>query len=435
MRIPRRTSLLALGAACLALAGCGGSGLPPDAAPPRTANLKLDLVWGARSRGIVAPSSALSAVVRLERGAPQNDAAIVFPAIDRGDAPGETTQAWTAPSASRTGSNLVRITFHAEKGGRGAIVGVASKSFLLGSDGTGAGTVSTVGKVQSVSVAAPATLKVGRSEALAFTAKDGNGTTLALTPGSAQFRVSSGQGSLAVTEDGTATGLAVGTGAVVANVDGRISEPATVGITAPDGAVAVIAAGQSVIVGESKTLVVSVTDAQGNSVPVDPASRRFDITAGADNIALANDGRLEGRKVGSATVVMRVGDTLASEPTPIVVRPSSSQVNVRIAPLQDVAVGATRTLGFTAVDADGKPLPIGEGGVTFTVVSGSDYLSLTPDGKATGRAVGVAFVTARVDQTTSPAQAVLVGTVESQASGLKTIDHTVGNGGLPEPGV
>ena len=434
MRLARLGFLVAFGAACAALAGCGGSATPPDGAPPRTALLKLDILWGARSRSVVAPSSALSAVVRLERGAPENDAAIVFPAIDRGDAPGETLQNWTAPTASRTGSNLVRITFHAEKGGRGAVVGEAAKSFLIGADGTGAGTIATNGKVQSVSIAAPASLKVGKSGSVAFTARDGNGKTLAITPGSAQFQVTSGNGSLSITEDGTATGLAVGTGTVVANVDGKISEPATLPVTAPDGAVAVIAAGQALVVGQSKTLVTSVTDAEGNAVPVDPASRRFDIVSGSENIDLASDGRIEGRKVGTTTVVMRIGDTLASEPAEIVVRPASSNVNVRVAPLQDVAVGASRKLTFTAVDAQGNALPIGAGGVVFSVVSGGDALTLAADGNATGRAVGVAFVTARVDQTTSPVQAVLVGTVTTAPSGLKAFDRTIGNGGLPEKG-
>ncbi|MGC4044965.1 MAG: hypothetical protein QM758_14330 [Armatimonas sp.] len=89
---------------------------------------------------------------------------------------------------------------------------------------------------------------------------------------------------LSIVANGTATGLSVGSSAIVATLGGKTSEAFAVTITTPAGATAVIAAGQTVDVGQSKKLIASVTDSSGNSSTIDQSrldrtrSRRVPIT-------------------------------------------------------------------------------------------------------------------------------------------------------------
>ena len=157
------------------LAGCGGGDSSTTTAA--TTPLKLDIAWAARSRGVSTPSSALSAIVSVKQGN--------FPAIDRtADAAGYT-QSYVSPTKVAPGPNLLTVTFYAGKGGTGAVVGTASKAINLAEDGTGAGEVLLVGKVQKVAITSPARITVGQSADLVLSATDGNGAAVAVSAGSA----------------------------------------------------------------------------------------------------------------------------------------------------------------------------------------------------------------------------------------------------------
>ncbi|MGC4044900.1 MAG: hypothetical protein QM758_13990 [Armatimonas sp.] len=91
------------------------------------------------------------------------------------------------------------------------------------------------------------------------TAKDAAGTTIAVEPGAASALAGEST-ALSIVANGTATGLSVGSSAIVATLGGKTSEAFAVTITTPAGATAVIAAGQTVDVGQSKKLYASVTD-------------------------------------------------------------------------------------------------------------------------------------------------------------------------------
>ncbi len=80
-------------------------------------------------------------------------------------------------------------------------------------------------------------------------------------------------------------------------------------------------------------------------------------------------------------------------------------------PGQTIAVGGSGALSATAETAAGDPVIVSPGSFSFSLISGSSSLSVTPDGTATGISPGTAYVTASVDGVTSPVTAVNVGTV------------------------
>ena len=66
-----------------------------------------------------------------------------------------------------------------------------------------------------------------------------------------------------------------------------------------------------------------------------------------------------------------------------------------------ITVGQSADLGLSATDGNGSAVAVSTGSAIFTLVSGGEAISLTPDGKLTAKAVGVAKVTASLDGKTS----------------------------------
>jgi hypothetical protein len=421
MRRPVFLAALMLATPLFVLAGCGGGDSSSTTAA--TTALKLDIAWAARSRGVSAPSSALSAVVSVKQGS--------FPAIDRtADAAGYT-QSYVSPQKVAPGPNLLTVTFYAGKGGTGAVVGTASKAINLADDGTGAGEVLLVGKVQKVAITSPARLTVGQSADLVLSATDGNGAAVAVSAGSATFTLLSGSEAATLTPDGKLTAKAAGVARVSAALDGKTSDPFEIEVRAPGTATGVIAAGQSVKVGENKPLEFSFTDADGSPISYDPAQLTFEVTSGSDTGSVTNAGRVTGAKLGVLKVKAKIPG-LESAVASVRVIPTGN-VTLTIPELQNLAVAETKTVALTVKDTNGVDVPVGTEGASFLVTRGGDALTITPAGSATGVATGYAIVQVTVAGT-SVSQAVFVGSIVTNSSGLKYIDKLVGTGVSPNSG-
>ncbi len=421
-----RRSLLwvALMVACppFVLSGCGGG--ESTSASVATTPLKLDIAWAARSRALGAPSSALSTVVSVKQAR--------FPAIDRAADSAGYTQSYVSPSEVPLGPNILTVTFFAGKGGAGAVVGTASKAINIAEDGTGAGDVLLVGKVQKVAITSPSRITVGQSADLGLSATDGNGAAVAVSAGSATFTLVSGGEAASLTPDGKLTAKAAGIAKVTASLDGKTSDPFEVEVRAPGTATAVIATGQSVKLGQTKTLDFSFTDADGKVIRYDPAQLSFDVTSGSDTATVSSAGAVTANKVGLLKLKVKIPG-LESAVTTVTILPASS-ITVVVPELQNVKIGETKDLAVTVKDATGTTVPLGTDGVSFTVVRGSEALTLTPAGSATGVVAGYGVVRVTIAGTTSEPQAIFVGDIVTKPSGLKYIEKTIGTGATPTNG-
>ncbi len=406
----------------LALVGCGGGA--PEVA--RTTRLKLDIVWPARSRSLSAPGGALSASVSLEA---LGGGTASFPAIDREFTTPGYTQSWTATNPSATGIVRLVVRFFSQRGGGGVVIGTAAKTVVISADGTGAGTIAVEGKIDSIAVSGPASVKVGESATYDITAKDAAGATLALAPGAATITREGDSTTLSLAPSGTATGLSVGSASLSATLDSKKSPTLAITVTPPSGARATIAVGQSIDVGQSKKIVASVTDAAGNAVTVDPSLITYEIegAVGESILRITNDGTMTGLSLGTARVRFTAGDLTTTETVAV-----TADVLIAIPPLQTLAVGEAKALEARVTDRAGSPITPGV--VTFTQVTGSSVLSLSTEGNARGLAVGISTVKASVVGVTSPVQTVLIGDVRTSGTGLRSFDETVGTGAVAVAG-
>jgi len=216
----------ALGVALLAGCGSGGGG---NGGGVQATPVKMTVNWAARSRAD-APSSALSFRATLKQASP--DGSDLTFGSDRNDAPAAYSQTYTFPNQAKVGTWQLEVTFFAQKGGQGDVVGTAQAMVTLNPDGTGIGDIATNNTVASIEVQAGQSLRAGETKNLIFTARDANHNVVAVTPGSAFWQVTAGADKLQLTPDGKATGQAEGKATVTATVDGKTSPAADVTVTA-----------------------------------------------------------------------------------------------------------------------------------------------------------------------------------------------------------
>lgn len=216
---------LVAGAAALAAivaTGCNGG-------TTATTRVMLSIYWAERSRVVNAPSSALSAVITL-LGRNPGGGDFTF-TVNRAADPGAYLAGYESPNRALIGDAVCRVDFHANQDGQGDLVGVAIAQVAIRRDGTGIGNISTEGAVSFVEVLSGQSVRVGESRELIFSARNQQGETLALTPGSAFWSVLAGAEFLAF-QKGMAVGLSRGVARVTATVDGVASQPAEVQVLA-----------------------------------------------------------------------------------------------------------------------------------------------------------------------------------------------------------
>lgn len=221
------------------LSGCGGGGgggnpSPTPTAAAQTTPVRFSVDWGQRGRAVSGPGSALSATLVLT-GASEDGSDFTY-TINRDTAnPAAFVQAVTTPNAARPGSWQMRFRFHADADGQGAVVGVAEAPVTLQSDGTGIGDIAAQNTVRSVVVTNGQSVAVGTRKDLAFSCRAGDGSLVAVSPGSAVYRVVTGANALQIS-GGQVQALRGGEASVrvSATVDGVASASAEVLVTGGD---------------------------------------------------------------------------------------------------------------------------------------------------------------------------------------------------------
>jgi len=176
--------------AALALPGCGGgSSNPSDSnSSKRQTTVTISILWGARSRVVSGPNSALSGMLTL-KGAKPGGGDFTFP-FERNDATlASYTQTYTTSNPALVGTWTATVTFFTNHGELGSLVGIAGKQVTLSVGSADIGDIATVGIVASITVPDPQTFATGLPADLVFTALDANGYAIAVTPGSALWTV------------------------------------------------------------------------------------------------------------------------------------------------------------------------------------------------------------------------------------------------------
>ncbi|MGV3618881.1 MAG: hypothetical protein ACO1SV_26445 [Fimbriimonas sp.] len=221
-------SLVLLGVGLLTF-GCGGSG--GDSSPSATTPVQFRIAWGARTRAIQAPASALSATVTLNGANPHGGD--FTHSVNRTDAMDAYTQTYTSAAPAEVGTHTMTIRFYSGAGGTGDVVATGQATVTIAADGTGIGDVAVGNQVATVTVDAGQVVEFDQTRQLTFTARTAQNAVLAVSPGSATWTVVDGQGSLGLTPDGVATGTAPGPAHVRVTVDGVASESTLVTVANP----------------------------------------------------------------------------------------------------------------------------------------------------------------------------------------------------------
>ncbi|HLK58127.1 MAG TPA: hypothetical protein VKU00_16285 [Chthonomonadaceae bacterium] len=230
MRRRRRYALLV--SLCLLLTGCGLGDVSNllGGNDPLTTLVSLVILWQTRSRDISAPASALSATLTLP-GAKQGGGDFTF-TFDRDANLAAHSQTYLSTSPALAGTWNATVTFYANTGGQGAVVGVANKQVTLSATSNSLGDIATTGAIASVTIPAGQQAVLGQAKDLQFTALDSNGNPVAVSPGSAVWTVVSGGNNLQVTSNGQLLGLALGQATVTVMVDGKTSPTTAVTVAA-----------------------------------------------------------------------------------------------------------------------------------------------------------------------------------------------------------
>ncbi|MGV3617268.1 MAG: hypothetical protein ACO1SV_18225 [Fimbriimonas sp.] len=224
---PVSLGLLAL----FVLAGCGGSGGSSGGSPVTdTTAVRYTLGWGARTKAIQGPSSALSATVRLAGAAPAPGDFVQT--VNRRVAPDAYEETYTSTTEANVGVFPMTVQFWSGPNGTGQVVATAYSNVTVAADGSGIGDVTTTATIASVTVTPHQSVPVGQTRPLTYTAKDANGAVVAVSPGSELWTVTAA-GGVTVTPDGMATGVEWGNSSVQVSVDGVSSADMLVTATRP----------------------------------------------------------------------------------------------------------------------------------------------------------------------------------------------------------
>lgn len=262
--------LAVLCSALIALSGCGGSGGSSSLATRGRTVISVDIGWGARSRSINGPGSALSATITIANNA--HAPATSF-TVDRPAGTAAVVQNYSSTQTIPAGNKVLTIVFYTSAGGTGDVVASASLAVklnnngtLTNTDGSPLGTIFATGTITSVQVLPNQTAGFGTQTQLLAQAFNAQSQQIAISAGSIFWNVASGASNLSITQDGIATGLAIGPATVVATVDGVASAAQDVTITPG----------------------VSVVNLPVNDIAYDPISGKIWATVQASGGAYAN---------------------------------------------------------------------------------------------------------------------------------------------------
>ena len=212
------------------LRGEGKTTVSPTPAPQTTRTAYLTVDWAARSRGIGAPSSALSAKFVVKDAKPGGGGVVYY--AERPEGIAASSKQYQTTEGVVTGKRRIEATFYGATNAVGAIVATASATVdINGNDGTIAQSISVSKSVASVEVTSGQRLSVGDQRFAAYTAKDASGNVVAVPPGSAFF--TSDNAGIVRASSEIVEAVTSGTANITATVDGVASAPTAVSVLAP----------------------------------------------------------------------------------------------------------------------------------------------------------------------------------------------------------
>ena len=233
------------------LAGCGGGGGGQTASLARAA---VTIRWAGRARSISGPASALSATITLT-GAALSGGDVQF-VVDRDAGPDSYERSYAAPVDTGAGPFPVRVEFHADAKGAGAVVAMAMATVAPGADGQ-IPTIATQGRIGSVTITPGQSVTIGTPKMPAISILSTTGEALAVSPGSVFLDLSAG-GSVVQIIDGQLQGIRPGAVRVSVSVDG-VSSPLEMVAIVSDAVVRVTPASTQVNPRQSVPLSASVS--------------------------------------------------------------------------------------------------------------------------------------------------------------------------------
>ena len=140
------------------VAGCGGGG---GSATRGLTPVRVTIAWAARGRTI---KCALIRPVRCRDAQARGGGWHGFHVYHQSNAaPTAYTQTYASTAAAKVGTWPMSTQFFAQAGGGGAVVGTASATVTLKSDGTGIGDIATSGTIASVAVPPGQGVEIGRT--------------------------------------------------------------------------------------------------------------------------------------------------------------------------------------------------------------------------------------------------------------------------------
>jgi uncharacterized protein YjdB len=265
-------------------------------------------------------------------------------------------------------------------------VAAGSTTITVTSEGKTASAAVTVAPTPVASIrVAPATASIDVGSTAKVTARvlDAGGASL-----DRPVSWSSGAPTVAsVAQDGTVTGLSVGTAVILASAEGRVGSATVTVAAVPVATVTIAPSSATLDPGGSATLVARVQSASGG----DLADRAVLWSSSDTKIAtVSSTGVVTAVATGVATITASA-DSKAGTATISVSNPAAS---VRVAPATvSVPMGGTATLTATVLDAAG-------GTLTRTVSWSSSapaVASVSQDGTVTGNGIGAAIISASAD--------------------------------------
>lgn len=234
-----------------------------------------------------------------------------------------------------------------------------------------------------------------------------------------------------VSSSGLAIALAVGSATITATAEGKSASVAVRVNPVPVGAVVVSPSPAQLLVGQSVTLTVQITDATGRIV-----DRAKSFASDAPGIATVDQAGVV-RGVSPGTTIVRVtSEGQVGTTTVVVSRVPVASVSVTPASAS-LLVGRTTTLAATPRDASGNALPdravswqstnegvatVSQSGVVTAVGPGTAVISATAEGQSGRATVTVSPVPVASVVVSPPSSAIVVGQTTTLAATVRDED-------------
>ena len=228
----RGSFLVCLGILALtgALVGCGGGGGSKSSTPtvPTTTNPSITIDWPSQTRGVQAPTSAVSAKITMQGANPDGSDATIIATRDKDTA---YSKAYAMPVVL-TGSRSLTVRFYADTFATAEIanvtlsVRIAEDGTIKKANGDDLGNITTATRIGSVVVDSGQMVSIGFDKTLSAYATTVDGK-VNVTSGAINWELidNDGPDEMSLSTGGVARGARIGWQEVRATIDGIKSTP------------------------------------------------------------------------------------------------------------------------------------------------------------------------------------------------------------------